>query len=217
MARRKAPEKGEQLHRAYLAVLESSSVDQLSTLLGEQQQFIRFLNQQPDFRGQAAAALDGYQESMVAAHGMETNAMTQVSNLRIELARTLQEEARNVEELVRVEESLSGTTSRPYMQAIQRLAGAQRAIGNSDRALSLDLQAIHIADLTSAPNDFQRFQTRINVASTLAFLQRFDEAEQLAADALVIAKQMHPPQDVQVTNQIENIRRQKETARAIVH
>src|ERR1051326_3407785 len=148
LGRLKTPEKGEQLYRAYLASLETGSVDNLSPLLQAQQQYAQFLDRQADFRSQAAAAIDAYRESVVAAQGPDTNAMSQVWILRIDLARTPQQELRAAEELVRLEESMAGDTSRPYLQAIQRLAKAHRASGNSERALSLEREAIHLADLT---------------------------------------------------------------------
>jgi hypothetical protein len=215
LASRKAPEKSEQLYHQLLALLQTWSIDNTMPLIQAQQQYARFLIGQIDRWGEAPAAMERYRENLVLARGAETSDLEQVMNLRIEFARARAapgEAVQTAEELLAFEESLSGTTSAPYMRAAQTAANVYQSTGNPERALPLHRQIVAIADLALSSNDPQRGFVRINAAFAFANVRQFDEAERLANEAVAVGKRMRPPQTKLFAPQIEQIRRMKTAA-----
>ena len=104
------------------------------------------------------------------------------------------EAVQTAEELLAFEESLSGTTSAPYMRAAQTAAGVYQSSGNPARALALHRQIVAIADLTLSSNDAQRGFVRITAAFAFANARQFDEAERLANEAVAVGERMFAPQ-----------------------
>ena len=136
-------------------------------------------------------------------------------NLRIEFARARGAPAEAVqiaEELLAFEESLSGTTSVPYMRAAQTVANVYQSTGNPERALPLRRQIVTIADLSLSLNDAQRGFVRIDAAFAFANTRQFDEAERLANEAVAVGERMHPQQTKLFAPQVEQIRRMKTDA-----
>src|SRR5207245_2907899 len=86
----------------------------------------------------------------------------------------------SVQELLKLQERLSGNTSEPYLGDLQIAARVDEAAGDSVRALPLLRQAVTIADLLGKPdNNERRSQTRMDAALAQARLGQFDEAETL--------------------------------------
>jgi hypothetical protein len=184
-------------------------------LIQAQQQYARFLIGQKDRWGEAPAAMERYRENLVLARGAQTSDLEQVMNLRIEFARARgapAEAVQTAEELLAFEESLSGTTSTPYMRAAQTLANVYQSTGNPERAPALHRQIVAIADLTLNPNEAQRGFVRINAAFAFAKARQFDEAEGLANEAVAVGEGMRPPQTKLFAPQVEQIRRMKTAA-----
>jgi tetratricopeptide (TPR) repeat protein len=213
LASRKAPEKSEQLFHQLLALLQTWSIDNTMPLIQAQQQYARFLIGQKDHWVEVPAAMERYRENLVLARGAETSDLEQVMNLRIEFARARGapgEAVQIAEELLAFEESLSGTTSAPYMRAAQTAANVYQYAGNPERALALHRQIVAIADLTLSPNEAQRGLVRINAAFAFANAGQFDEAERLANEAVAVGERMRPPR--LFAPQVEQIGRMKTAA-----
>jgi hypothetical protein len=215
LASRKAPEKSEQLYRRLLALLQTWSIDNTMPLIQAQQQYARFLIGQKDRWGEAPAAMERYHENLVLARGAESSDLEQVMNLRIEFARAKGapgEAVQTAGDLLAFEESLSGTTSAPYMRAAQTAANVYQSNGNPERALALHRQVVAIADLALSSNDPQRGFVRINAAFAFANARRFGEAERLANQAVALGERMRPPQTKLFAPQVERIRQMKTAA-----
>jgi hypothetical protein len=212
LAGRKAPEKGEQLYRALFPWLEARTADNLQLFGQTQQQYARFLMGQKNRWGDAALAIDRYRDGVVAAQGAETSGMVQVQQLRIELAQSKgahEEAAQKADELLALEESLSGSTSTPYLRAAQTAAGVYQSNGKLERALELHRQIVAIGDRTLQPGDAQRGFLRLNAAQVFAGARQFDEAERLADEAVAIGQSLHPPQPDSFRGQADEIRKLK--------
>ena len=215
LAGKRAPDKADQLYRALFPVLEARSVDNVGQWQQALQQYARFLTNQKDRLGDAALAIDRYRESVTASQGAETNAMVPVQQLRIELARAKgapEEAARAAEEMLALEESLSGDTSAPYLTTAQTVAEVFRGSGKTDRALPLYRQIAAIADLSIPANDARRGFVRMNAAMALASAGQFDEAERIAQEAIAAGDAMHPPRGEMFRSQAAQIQRMKAAA-----
>jgi tetratricopeptide (TPR) repeat protein len=178
-------------------------------------EYARFLIGQKDRLADAGLAIDRYRESLVLTQGIETRAMEQVHQLRLDLSRAKgvpEETAKWAEELLEFEESLSGTTSMPYLQAVQTAAGAFQSIGKTDRAVALHRQAVAVADQSLPSTDAQRGMVRMNAALALAVAGQFDEAERLAQEAMALGQAMRPPRADMFRGQAEQILRMKAAA-----
>ena len=212
LASRKAPEKGEQLYHQLWILLQTWSVDNTLPLTQALQQYSRFLIAQKDRWGEAPAAIERYRENLLAAQGAETSELEQVIHLQIDFAhaRAAQAEAvQGAKELLALEESLSGTTSLPYMRAAQTAANIYQSTGNLERALALHRQVIAIADMSLPENEPQRGFVRTNAALAFANARQFEEAERLANEAVGVGERMRPPRTNLFVPTVEQIRRMK--------
>jgi Flp pilus assembly protein TadD len=113
------------------------------------------------------------------------------------------------QDLLALEESLSGATSEPYLHAVQTLASLYETGGDNQRAIHLLRQAVVIGDLALPFNDARRGNTRTHLAFALTREKQFDEAERLVNEAIAIGKQMHPSQADQFVRQLEEIRKMR--------
>jgi hypothetical protein len=215
MANRKAPEKGEQIYWALFPLLEARSVDNVGALTQALQQYARFLMGQNDRWGDAALAIDRYRDNVVAAQGIDTAGMVQVQQLRIELAQIKgahEEAVQKAEELLALEESLSGITSTPYLHVAQTAANVYQSSGKMDRALALHGQIVAIADRTLPARDAQRGFLRMNAAMAFARARQFDQAERLANEAIAVGEALYPPRTDVFRSQAEQIQKMKANA-----
>jgi hypothetical protein len=208
LASSKAPEKGEQLYQQLFALFNSWSADTLQPGLQAAQSYVQFLLSQESRRNEVGGAIERYRNLLIASRGEGTGVQEEALRMTIELEGNRGAFARAVivgQDLVALEESLSGSTSDPYLYALETLAGSYQAAGNVEQALAVRRQAIGISDLVSTGNDPRRIQSRMNAANLLVQLERFDEAGTLATEALEIAQAMRPPQVMEIRPRAEQI------------
>ena len=207
----RAPDKAEQLYQRLFGVMESWSAVTLQPQLSVLQNYTRFLMQQRRWN-EVPAAIQRYRNALTSARGSGTGWLEDVLGLTIESERTRNSREgvlAAARELLALQESISGTTSEPYLHAVERLAEAHQASGDSAGELPLRLRAVAIADLVTTANDARPGFTRINAAMALARQGQFDEAERLANEAVAIGQRMHPPQRNMFAAQLQEIKRMK--------
>jgi len=125
LAEHGAPDKAELLYGKVLALVDSWSADTIEPLLSVTNQYAQFWVNQRDQPARALAAIERYRSALIAARGEGTGWMTDV--LRMSIAVEIHRGATGratilAQDLVALEESLSGTGSRAYAQAILVLA-----------------------------------------------------------------------------------------------
>jgi tetratricopeptide (TPR) repeat protein len=200
----KLPAKADELFRRLLAAAEEWAADAIQSLRSGTEFYIRFLLSQPGQRADIPAAIERYQNVVASAQGADAGSRAAL-NMTIDSQRfpnSLSKSIFPAEERLRLEESLSGTTSQPYLSALRILADLYAATGDPVRALPLRRQMVAIADLTAAPGDPQPAQVRLDAAVAFASQRQFDEADRLAGEAVSIAKALRPPWATQVTQQV---------------
>jgi len=212
LAGHNAPDKGEQIYRALFPLLEARAVYDVTPLQQLLRQYARFLMGQKDRRGDAAVALDRYRDSIVSTQGADTEGSVVAQRLQLELAQAKgapEEAAQKADELLALEESLSGATSSRYMNAAQAAVAAYQTAGKTERALALYREIVSLADLTLAKTDSRRAFVRMTAAMAFAGARQFDEAERLANEAVAIGQTTRPPQQDGLRTQLEQIQKMK--------
>jgi hypothetical protein len=207
--------KAEQLYRRLLTLVEGWSADTVQPLIEARSQYVRFLISQKDRWAEIPAAIERYRETVAAAQGPATNMDERPLELAREFAQIRGDTAEAVQDADRVlemEASLSGTTSQPYMRAVQNAANAYQFAGLQDRALALFRQAVAIADAVFPSNDPQRGFVRISEAFALANARQFEEAERLAGEAVAIGRRVNPAQAKMFAVQAEQIGKMRAAA-----
>lgn len=217
LASKKAMAKAEQLYQNLFATVESWSADSVQPMLTVAQNYVHFLTQH-DRGGEVAAAVERYQKLLAAAHGPSSGHLTEPLQMTIQFERYHGSPKRALlaaQDLLTLQESLSGSTSEPYLHNLQQVAELYEANEDSARSILMRRQAIGIADLVYRSNDTQRAYPRMSLAMHLAQHKEFDEAERLAEEAVAIGESAHPPQGndfAQQLQQIRSMRKQKDTA-----
>ncbi len=210
LAMKKEYEKAEEIYNLGLDVTQGWSVETVAPYLNLLQARPGILQQRQDRVGEVPAAIEQYRSALIAAHGPQTGRLDAALHLAVGYYRLIgagREAVPAARELLALEESLSGTTSEPYLFAAELAADVFEFNQDPAPALALRRQAVTIVDLVTPPDDPRRCWTRLNTANALARNQQFDEAESLAAAALAIARKMRPPQEQSVASQLEQIRR----------
>jgi hypothetical protein len=213
---KKQPAKAEQLYQRLLAVVESWSADNPQPLTAAFQNYANFLSQSNHWN-EAPATIKRYRDLLVSMHGAASGPLADSYHLTMQFQRmhgSHQETVATAQELVALEESLSGNTSEPYLRGLEGLAREYQSSGDVRRAIPLFRQTIAIADLVFAGANPQRAHLRMNAAMVLAQQRQFDEAEQLATDAVAIGQASRPPQDDMFANQLAQIRKMREAPQA---
>jgi tetratricopeptide (TPR) repeat protein len=207
LASQQAPTKVDEIYRRTITLAESWSAATVTPLLRAQQSYARSLaNQQR--RSEFEQAMERYCATLTAARGAGTGWLEDVMRLR---AATSDAFAAS-QELVALEESLSGATSEPYLHATETLAGAMVSTGDRAGALPLRRKIAAIADLVYAANDSRRATLRITAAMAYAREGQFDEAEALAREAVAIGQHIQPPQPGAFANELQQILQMKQAA-----
>lgn len=213
------PARAERLFLRVFALAESWAVDSMQPLLAVAQWYPRFLMSQPGRLDAVPAAIEQYRGLQIEANGRDSGTLAEPLQLEIELARSQsqweQAEAA-ARELLELQESLSGNTSEPYLTDLQIAAQVYESAGDSARSLPLFRKAITVADLHSTPNnDWRRANVRMDAALALARLGRFDEADELAEEAVALQGTAHSPAPP-FEQQLEQIRAMKQAAATAV-
>jgi hypothetical protein len=214
MAARNQPALAEKLYQRLFGAVRNWSSDVTQPLLNASHEYPGFLMQQPDRYAEVPAAIERYRDLLISANGAASGQLTLALRLTIdfELFHGSKAKAlRAAQDLLALEESLSGPTSEPYLQAIDSLMQVYQSSADPGAALPLQRQAVMIADLTSRPNGIQRAQRRANLAYGLASQLQFDEAESVAAEAFKIGQSVRPPADF--GNPLQQIRQMRKAAR----
>jgi tetratricopeptide (TPR) repeat protein len=200
----KQPAKAEQLYRRLLAAVEEWSGDTVNPLAMASLSYIGFLMRRADRRDAVAAAIGRYGAIVAAARGADAGTKA-VLDRTIDFegsSNSLERAIFLLQERLRLEESLSGNTSQPYLNALGVLVSLYERSGDHERVLQIHRQMIAIADLVAMPNDQQRARIRMNAAVAFATARQFDEADRLAAEAMAIAKGLRPSPENQLAWQL---------------
>jgi hypothetical protein len=214
LAARQGDDKAVLLYQRLFSLVEGWSSDSLQPLLTVTQNYARFLIGQRARWAEAPAAIERYRTLLIAAHGAESGNLADALHMTIDFERNRHASPMSLspaEDLLALEESLSGTTSEPYLRALQTLAQVHDYNGDRQRSLALRLQMVALADRVFNANDPQRGSVRTEVAHALAVQGQFDEAERLAAEAVAIGQAMkgQGPWNQQFDRTLEQIRRMR--------
>jgi tetratricopeptide (TPR) repeat protein len=213
LVRHLEPAKAEQLFQRLLTVAGTEQASNIQLLTTVAQNYVNFLDAQPERVSEVPAAIERYRRVLLEANGPCSGSLIEPLRRSVEFARAhsqwpqAQAAAR---ELLEMQESLSGSTSEPYLGDLQTAARVYQAAGEFARALSLYRNAIVLADLLATPeNDWRRPQTRMDAAFALAFAGRFDEAEALGEEAVALVPHGSDfiPQQRQQLDQIRQMKR----------
>lgn len=188
---KKKPAKAEQLYQRLFGTVESWAVENPQPLIQVLQNYSQFLLQQEDRWKEAPATIKRYREAVISAHGATSGGLEAVlrATTQFEIMHgTPQGATAAAQDLVALNESLSGNTSEPYLRASTELAQQYQSHGDLGRAIPIYLQNVAIADLVYPSADHRRGQVRIAAAMILAQQRQFDEAERLATEAVAIGK-----------------------------
>jgi len=218
LAANKEPARAEHLHQRLLALARIWSVESYQPLIAATQNYVRFLMSQPDRQGDVPAAIEQYRSVLIEADGPDSASMAEPLRLKTEFAgaRSQWEKAAVLaQDLLELQQSLSGNTSEPYLTDLQTAARVYEAAGDPFRALALRRQAVTIADLLATSNkDWRRAQTRMDAAFALAQLGQFDEAVTLAEEAVALDQAPNAP-GADLKPQLEQIRQMEKAARPV--
>jgi tetratricopeptide (TPR) repeat protein len=177
----------EQLYRRVEAMAERWAEDNLQPLLNVMASETQFLLGRPERRNDAWALVERYERLLAAAHGADSGMLEDAMRMRVQLGRTGAKPPVSVvpaEDLVAYEESVNGNTSEPYRMALRILAECYESNGDVAHALGVRRQIVQLSDLTLPEGDFQRAQSKADLAMALAGQHDFEEAERLAAEAV---------------------------------
>lgn len=215
MVERSPGQAGELFERLF-SLLESWSAESVQGLLNAYPGYVRFLLRQGR-QEEARAAVKQYSDVILASHSAASGWMEDVQELRLEAAQSGGEQAeavRAASDLLALEERLAGSSSEPYVRGLQTLARTLESSGEEARALPYRRQAAQIARLVYAGTDPGLGYTLVNTAIALARAGQFEEAEQLAGEAVSVSLRMRPPQPSLFEGQREQVRRMKAAAAA---
>jgi len=191
---RQAPAKADEIYRRAVALAESWSAATVEPLLRAQQNYTGSLRNQLRW-SEFEQALGRDSATLTAARGAGTGWLEDSLRLRAGLLNVerRQDALDASQQLAKLEESLSGNTSEPYLRATETLVKAMEANEDLAGALPLRRTVVAIADLVfSASNETRPATLRIDAAMAYARMGRFDEAEALAKEAIAIGEHMHP-------------------------
>lgn len=214
LAARKGDDKALLLYQRLFSMVESWSADSLQPLLTVTENYTRFLIGQRAHWAEVPAAIERYRTLLITAHGAESGSLGDALHMTIDFERNRHAPPMSLtpaEDLLALEESLSGTTSEPYLRALRDLAQVQDYNGDRQRSLPLRLQMVAIADRVVNANNPQRGEVRMEAARALAVQGQFDEAERLAAEAVAIGQSMkgQGPWNEQFKRSLEQIRQMR--------
>jgi tetratricopeptide (TPR) repeat protein len=212
----KAPAKADEIFHRALGLAENFSPATLRPLEGVLGSYAGSLASQQRW-GEFDQALEHYKATLLASQGDGTGWLEDVLHRRTEtIYRPERQHDALVasQELVKLEESLDGATSDLYLRATETLAHAMEANGDRPGALPLHGKMVAISDLVCAANDSRRATVRMNAAMAFANERQFDQAEELAREAVAIGERGQAPQPSAFTSQLQQILQMKKAAQS---
>src|SRR5439155_12039384 len=159
------------------SLVENWSADNLQPLLMVSQNYTRFLIAQRARWAEVPEAIERYRTLLIAAHGPESGSLVDALHMTIEFERGRHAPPMPLtpaEDLLALEETLSGTTSEPYLRALRTVTQVYDYNRDRERALPLRRQMVAIADRVFNANDLQRGTVRNEAAWALAAQGQFD-------------------------------------------
>jgi tetratricopeptide (TPR) repeat protein len=211
-----APNKADEIYRRTISLSERWSPVAVEPQLTAQQNYANFLQYQGQF-SEFEQAVERYSATLTTARGAGTGWLEDSLRLRattLYRPETRQDALAASQELVALEESLSGATSEPYLLATETLANTMKISGDRAGALPLRRKIVTIADLVYGVNDSRRAALRVTAAMAYAREGQFDEAEALAKEAVAISQRIQPPQPGAFANELQQILQMKQAALA---
>ena len=206
------PERGVQLFRRIADLAANCAAANLQPVVQVRREYASFLMNRQRWND-AQDAIQSFRDAVIEGSGKQSGALTEPLRMEVELANRRgdhEQAAVSAEALLALEESLSGKTSEPYLEALQNLAAQIDGGGESRRAAGLLLQALRISDLVYPAADIRRAFVRTRVASLLARQGQFDDAERLVTEAIEIGTSAQPSNVDGFRSQLAEIRRMRE-------
>lgn len=186
----------DQLYQDLMVAIERWSADSPRVQLDALRQYADYLRTRRRW-ADAQSAIERYRQVAVAAHGdasAEARSGLEFA-IRLDLDQDLKARAViEVQDLLASEAGLSGATSEPYQEALERAAGFLEQAGDGRGAVALWKQERSVADLLYTPDDGRRGIILGNIARGLARQGDFEEADRIAGEALATKarKQLSP-------------------------
>jgi hypothetical protein len=217
LAQKKETAKGERLFDRMLSRSQDLSVENMQPLILATQSYAQFLMNQTNRVGEVPAAIERYNKVLTDANGPDSGSLAQPLRLKLDFESThsqRQNADATARDLLELQESLSGNTSEPYFNDLQKVARLYANASDFARALPLFREAIALSDLLATPpNSGRPSQTRLEAALALARAGQFDEAETLCQEAMTLNGTVNS-QVQQLPWQAREIRRLKQAAAA---
>jgi hypothetical protein len=187
MTNRKASAKADQLYGYAVTTAESWAGESLQPLLNLLSNRTHYLIGLPDRAAEAADSIERYRAVLTEAHGADSGTLDDPMRMAVLFERTRHPAPASlipVQDLLAYEEAINGNTSEPYLRALQTLAESYDYNSDRRQAIQVRRQIVQLADDIYPAGDFQRAQARVTLAMALANEGEFDEAENIAADAI---------------------------------
>jgi tetratricopeptide (TPR) repeat protein len=188
----KSPGAAEEVFKRALNEAMNRSTDSLQPLTTASYSYANFLLGQQRWP-EAANAIENLRSTLVEAHGAASESLSQVYQLNIQMATLRGSTADAVaaaREWAKFEASLSSNNSELYLRANDRLAETLEQNGDSAEAIDLRRKSVTIVDQVQPEDFMRRGQERSQLAYALVHLGQFDDAEQVAKEAIAIASHM---------------------------
>ena len=197
LASQKHPERAEQLFERLFGVVDTWSQLDAQLMIQAAQSYAQYLMGRPDRAVDVPDAIERYRAALLEANGPESARTLEALRMTIQFERGHSDPdgaARSAQELLKLQESFSGSTSEFYLNDLQLAASVYQGTSEAAGAVPLLRQAVAIADATAFPaqGDFRRASVRMSLAQTLAGLHQFDEAEAVAEEAVALQKNLAP-------------------------
>jgi len=208
-----SPERSGQLMRQLFETLESWAVDSPGPLLNALHTHVTLIAHKKDRSGDVPAAIERFRSAAVAAHGAKSEAAADALRFRIAFEQTRESPEQALassKDLLDLEESLSGPIHQRYLDAMEQHAQLYESVHDRKSQIEALRQAVSIADKLYVSPNFRNGNLRMTAAFALAREGQFEEAEQLASQALAIGARLDQPQPFQ--GQAEQIRKMRVTA-----
>lgn len=207
-----ASDKADEIYDRVFALAQTWKATTMEPIIALARAHAAFLQNRPERLGEVPAAIERFYRLLIEAHGPDSAKLAEPVRMRLEFERAhLQWPLADgsARELLKLQESLSGNTSDPYLGDLQIAARTYEAAGDYARALPLFRQAVPLSDLLATPrNLMRRSQTRMDAGLALARAGQFEEAEKFAEEAVALQSEGRRA-PLESHSQLEQIRQMK--------